>query len=252
MWTTVRYIMLTAMRDRLFAGLLAGVVVAAMVCAFLGSTAFIETREMTLTLTSGAVRLIVMIGMMVFVCFQLRMAFDNKEIDAILARPVSRSALVLSWWLGFAVVGMVLCVPVLLLLAMTGVGSWVGFFGWSASLMMEMMLVVALALFAGFTLRSAVTAVLGCMGIYILARMMAFFVMTAQSATIGGSPVEIFKYPLIAISAIVPRLDMFTQSQWLLYGFESSGEWWRIVVQALVFVPLLLCAAIVDFRRREF
>jgi hypothetical protein len=244
--------MLTATRDRLFAGLLAAIVVAALVCAFLGGTAFIETKEMTLTLMSGAVRLIVMTGMMVFVCFQLRMAFDNKEIDAVLARPVSRSALVLSWWLGFTVVGTVLAVPVILLLALMGVGSWTGFLGWSASLLIEMMLVVALALFSAFTLRSAVTAVVGCIGFYMIARMMAFFVMTSQSTMVTGSPVEILKYPLIAVSAVVPRLDMFTQSQWLIYGFESSSEWWRIVAQALVFVPLLLCAAIVDFRRREF
>lgn len=252
MWTNIRYIMLTAMRDRLFAGMLTAIAVAALVSSLLGSTALIEKTEMSLALMSSSMRLIVMLGMMLFVCFQLRMAFENKEIDSILARPVSRSALVFSWWLGFVAVGALLTLPVILLLAITGVGNWAGFVGWSASLLMEMMLVVALALFAAFTLRSAVTAATGCMGVYLLSRMMAFFVMTAESATVSGSPVEILKYPLIAVSAIVPRLDMFTQSQWLLYGFESHGEWWRIMIQALIFVPLLLCAAIVDFRRREF
>src|SRR5271155_3737620 len=101
MLTNIRYILITALRDWLFIGLLAGILLATAVSATLGSTAFIEEKEMTVTFAAGAARLILMVGMIVFVCFHIRNAFDTKEIDVILSRPISRSNLVISYWLGF-------------------------------------------------------------------------------------------------------------------------------------------------------
>jgi hypothetical protein len=82
---------------------------------------------------------------------------------------------------------------------------------------------------------------------------MAFFVMTSQSGLLGGSiKYIIMKYALIAVSTIVPRLDFFAKTQWLVYGFDTSQDWIVWVVQTAVFLPLLLLASIADFRRKQF
>lgn len=252
MLTNIRYILITALRDWLFVGLAVGVLLSAAISAALGGTAFLEEREMTLTFASGSARLILMIGLIVFVCFHIRNAFDTKEIDVILSRPISRQSLVAAYWLGFSFVSLLLVAPVAAIIGFIGVSDWAGYVGWCLSLFLEACLVVALALFSAFTLRSATAAVLACMGFYVLSRMMAFFVMTAESGVVHGQEYVLLKYVLTAISSIVPRLDFFSKSEWLVYGFNTSRDWLVFTAQAAIFVPLLLLASIADFRRKQF
>ncbi|MFO0388763.1 MAG: hypothetical protein ACK502_03470 [Alphaproteobacteria bacterium] len=252
MLTSIRYILLTAFRDKLFIGVLIGVVCAAAISATLGSTAFLEEQQMTLTYAAGSARLILAVGLIVFVCFHIRSAFDSKEIDVMLSRPISRSNLVVAYWLGFSVVALLLVVPVVGVIAALGLLNMEGYMGWAISLLLEASLVVALALFSAFTLKSAVTSVLACMGFYVLSRMMAFFVIAADAPSMGQMPYLILKYVLKAISSIVPRLDFFAKTEWLVYGFTVPQEWYWFVLQAAIFIPLLLIAAILDFKRKQF
>jgi len=252
MLTNIRYIMITALRDWLFIGLLLGILVATAISATLGSTAFIEEKEMTLTFASASARLILMTGLIVFVCFHIRNAFDTKEIDVILSRPISRSNLVFSYWLGFSFVGLLLTIPVIGIIAFIGVNNLAGFIGWAISLILEMGLVVSLALFSAFTMRSAVTSVLGCMGFYVLSRMMAFFVFTSNAGMFNQPKFIILKVALQGISTLLPRLDFFGKSEWLVYGFTAAQEWHVYLIQALIFIPLLLVATMIDFRRKQF
>ena len=251
MFTNVRYI--TALRDWLFVGLFAGILSSTAISATLGSTAFLEEQEMTLTYAAGAARLILMVGMIVFTCFHIRSSFDTKEIDVILSRPISRANLVLAYWLGFAFVSLLLSVPIIIILSLIGVPNLWGFIGWSCSLILESFLVVAIALFSAFTLRSAVTAVMTCMGFYALSRMMAYFVLTSQSHLANEKGLMfLLKYVLKWISTLVPRLDLFAKSEWLIYGFTSASQWWVFITQIAVFIPLLLVATVMDFRRKQF
>lgn len=252
MLTNIRYILITALRDWLFIGLLGVILLATIISAVLGSTAFLENKEMTVTFAAASSRLILMTGLIVFVCFHIRNAFDTKEIDVILSRPISRFTLVIAYWLGFAFVGLLLAIPVIAIVALIGVGSWSGFAGWSISLILETSLVVGLALFSAFALKSAVTSVIACMGFYVLSRMMAFFIITAQSGVVGDAKFAVLKYALIAISTLVPRLDFFAKTEWLVYGFNSNQDWLIVLAQAAIFLPILLLASIADFRRKQF
>jgi ABC-type transport system involved in multi-copper enzyme maturation permease subunit len=252
MLTNIRYILITALRDWLFLGLLIGILLATAISATLGSTAFIEEKEMTLTFASGSARLILMTGLIIFVCFHIRSAFDTKEIDVILSRPISRSNLVISYFLGFSLVGLLLILPIIAIIAIIGAMNWAGFVVWAASIVLEMGLVVALALFSAFTLRSAVTSVLGCMGFYVLSRMMAFFVFTSQSGMVADPKFTVLRLALQAISTMLPRLDFFGKSEWLIYGLKSAADWQFYATQAFIFVPLLLAATMIDFRRKQF
>lgn len=252
MLTSIRYILITALRDWLFVGLLAAILIATGIAGVLGSTAFLEQKSMTLAFAAGASRIILMVGLIVFTCFHIRAAFDTKEIDVILSRPISRANLVIAYWLGFALVALLLTLPVIALLGIIGVESVSGFAGWSLSLLLETLLVVALALFASLTMKSAVASVVGCMGFYVLSRMMAFFVFTSNSGMVAGAKFAVLKWALIAISTIVPRLDFFAKSTWLVYGFDSPRDWEVFVLQAAIFLPILLLASIADFKRKQF
>lgn len=254
MLTNIRYILLTALRDWLFAALMTGILGCTLIAHMLGSTALIETQEMTLSYASASARIIIMVGLIVFTCFHVRNAFDTREIDVFLSRPITRSNLVFSYWLGFAAVATLLVIPTLILIAVQGIISTNGFVFWSLSLLIECWLVVGIALFAAFTLGSAVTSVIVSMGFYVLARMMGFFVATTQSAFLFEQHwINVtLVYALKGVSIIMPRLDLFAKSDWLIYGVRQAADLQWFAVQAVVFIPLLVLATIADFRRKQF
>lgn len=254
MFSNIRYVLLTATRDRLFFGLLITVLVAAYISSVLGSTALLEPEQMTMTFTAASARVIVMIGLIVFIGFHMRNAFDAREIDVLLSRPISRTSLVLSYWLGFAVVASLLVIPTVILVAAMGLLNQTGYALWSLSLLLESWLVVSITLFAALTIRSGVGTVLSSLAIYTLSRMMGFFVATTEARHLFET-VEIntgARWLMTVISLIVPRLDFFTKSNWLIYGPKSYDDLWFFLIQSAVFIPLLLAAAVIDFKRKQF
>lgn len=254
MFTNVRYILLTALRDWLFATLMIGIITCAMIAHMLGGTALIETQEINLSYISASARIILMTGIILFTCFHVRNAFDTKEIDVFLSRPITRSNLVFSYWLGFVAVSVLLLLPILALVFLQGILNMKGFFLWSGSLLIECLLVVAIALFCAFTSKSAIASTLASMGIYALARMMGFFVVTVQSSSASGDPWlnGIPAQALKLLSGIMPRLDFFAKSDWLIYGTGNVHDLKIFTAQAMIFIPFLILATIADFRRKQF
>lgn len=252
MLTNIRYVLMTALRDRIFIAMLAGLLAAAMLASFLGETAFLEEREMKVVYAAGTMRVIVMLGIIVFACFHLRHAFDTKEIDVLLSHPVSRTSLVLSYWVGFCLVGWMLAMPAVAVILLLQAPSLSGFFAWSLSLGMEVMFVTAVAIFTGFMLSSATTAVMTTIGFYVLARIMVFFVMTAHSPQFDEQDYSVFRDMMGLISIAFPRLDLFAKTEWLIYGLRSTQECVLYVMQTLIYVPLLLVMSVIDFKRKEF
>lgn len=254
MLSNIRYVLLTATRDRLFFGLLIGVLIAAYISSVLGSTAMLEPEQMTLTFTAASARVILMVGIIVFIGFHMRNAFDAREIDVLLSRPISRTSLVLSYWLGFAVVATLLVVPTVVLVAVIGTLNRTGFYLWSVSLLLESWLVVSIALFAALTVRSGVGTVLASLAIYALSRMMGFFVATTKTGVLFESAQINFgaQWTMKAISTVVPRLDFYAKSHWLIYGPKSYDDLHLFLWQSAVFIPLLIAAAVIDFKRKQF
>lgn len=254
MWTNVRYVMLTAIRDKLFVGLLLGLVFAAGVASALGATALLEPEQMTIAFTAAASRIILMVGIIVFIAFHIRNAFDNRELDLLLSRPISRTQLVCSYWLGFGVVASLLCLPVVIIVLYLGVYDVQGFLLWSISLLLESWLVVSLTLFVAMTFKSGVSTVLSALGFYTLSRMMGFFVATMRSNGLFElHSIELLaKWTMKIISIVIPRADFFGKSRWLIYGVENASDWWLCLIQSACFIPLLLTATLWDFSRKQF
>jgi ABC-type transport system involved in multi-copper enzyme maturation permease subunit len=254
MLSNIRYVLLTATRDRLFFGLLIGVLAAAYISSVLGSTAMLEPEQMTLSFTAASARVIIMIGIIVFIGFHMRTAFDAKEIDVLLSRPISRTTLVLSYWLGFAAVATCLVVPTVIMLYFVKVLNMTGYFLWALSLLLESWLVVSIALFAALTIRSGVGTVLASLAIYALSRMMGFFISTTKSGILfSHEEANIVSVWLMKIiSTVVPRLDFFAKSNWLIYGAKSYDDLTLFLLQGGVFIPLLIVAAVIDFKRKQF
>jgi len=238
MLTNIRYIILTALRDWLFAGLMLAVLACVLISHMLGGIALIENQEMTLAYASMAARGVIVAGLIIFACFHVRNAFDTKEIDVFLSRPITRMNLVLSYWLGFATVSIGLVIPAVILIALQGVIDVNGFVFWSFSLLVECWLTVAISILAAFSIASPVTSALVTLGIYIVARMTGFFI-----AISSINPI---------FTNILPRIDFFAKSEWLIYGVQDNADLKLFLLQACIYIPILIFFAIAGFRRKQF
>jgi len=251
MLTNIRYILLCALKDRLFYGLLLLLLAIALLSGMLGSTSFIEEKEMTVVFTAAASRLVLVIASVVFVCFYVQSSFDNKHMDVMLSRPISRYKVVLSHWLGFALISVLMVIPVTLCLVFIDPPSNDGLWLWSISMLWELWIVVGFALFASLILSSAVVSVLATLAFYVASRMMILFIMTAERVSASGKMSGV-RQTIDGISTLMPRLDLFAHSEWLVYGMHEKYSFALLIGQTCLFVSLLITLCIVDFRKKQF
>lgn len=254
MQTIIRYTLLTARRDWLFIGLVLLVVMAYGLSIFTGSTALVEQSQMSLAYFAGSSRVALLIGLIVFACFHVRRLFDNREIESMLSKPISRTQFVVAYWLGFVILAFVAVMPVMILMLVAFKPNMVGLIYWASSLFLEISLVLAFALVSGLILRSAVSAVLASFSFYLISRLMGFFVAAFDQPSLltSGNYGQIMATALKGLSAIIPRLDLYAKSSWLIYGIEGQKDLWVFEGQSVIFIALLLAMAVFDFKRKQF
>ncbi|HQS31395.1 MAG: hypothetical protein B7X59_00525 [Polaromonas sp. 39-63-203] len=250
-----RYVLLTALRDRLFAVLALLALCLFVATWILGQASLVEREAASIALAAGSLRTLVVLGLVVFICFHVQRLFDSREIEALLARPMGRGAFVLAYWLAGAAVACLLAViPVagLLLLQPPSTG---GLLLWSGSLLLECLLVVAMALTISLAMDSAVAATLATLAVYTLGREMGFLlaITSGQAGALQATgAVGWLDILLQGVAALVVRLDLFGQSDWLVNGPDAGfGAYW-FVAQGVVYTALLLVVATVDLRKRKF
>ena len=54
------------------------------------------------------------------------------------------------------------------------------------------------------------------------------------------------------ISVLFPRLDLFGQSEWLIYGISDFSRIKIIALQSLIYIPLMIFMAFHDFKKKQF
>jgi len=246
---TFRYVLITAIRDRMVAAILIGQAAVMGAAAFLASSALSEGQAMGLSLAGEGLRGVMVLGLITFISFHVRRMDETREIEAILARPISRAAFVLAYYSAYAGIGLLLTLaaPVLLVAILHAGGA--GLLEWQASLMLEGLIVVAIALFCALSLGSATASVLAAVGLYLLSRMGAFFRAIAEAHTgllSSDHGDTAARWVIDGIVAVLPRVDLFGQGRWLVYGPGGGWGLQELVVQTVVIVALLLAATIRD------
>ena len=250
----LKYIFLTAVRDWLYVGLFMMLIAAFGVSVMLGSTALVEEQQMSVVYIAGSSRMILAIGIILFICFHIRRSFDNKEVEFILSKAISRHKFIFAYLSGFILVSVIILLPVIIALFFSPTNK-VGLIYWSLSIFFELLIIATFCILASLILKSAVSAVLAALGFYILSRMMALFVFTAKipQDVKDISTINLFLKSLLKIiSAIFPRLDLFAKSDWLIYGVTSFSDITIIITQSIIYIPLLIFMSFYDFSKKQF
>jgi hypothetical protein len=252
---TFRYVLLTAVRDRFPVAILVALLAMTAASFLVSASTLEEGRQTGLAFASELYRTVLVLGLVIFVSFHVRGLHESREIEAILTRPVSRASFVVAYYGAFAALAAVLALLTAPLLAAVLGASGAGLGQWEASMVLESWIVVALALFCAMALGSGTAAVLVALGLYVLGRTAQYFLAIASSGS-GASSMEGVNRGSEAIMSVIatvmPRIDLFGQSRWLIYG--PGGDWGVgiLLLQAAIYIPLLLIATVRDLHVRRF
>lgn len=250
MVAVIRFVFLVAMRDRLFTGLVGLLLLTFGISLFLGNGAILEQREAGAVYAAGTTRIVLVLGLAIFVAFQTQRLFESREIEAILSRALSRPQFVIAYWAGFVFAAFFLIVPVSgFLFLLYGFSSATAV--WLLSLFLECLIVLAFVLFAALTFERATTTIFVTLAFYAFTRLIGFFLGIKDATPDGGA--NKFINPMIdALGYVLPRVDLMTQTSWLIYGFRAEDFVFTTLLQSVVFIAFALAASMYDLQRKQF
>jgi Cu-processing system permease protein len=248
-----KYILLLGIRDRLYLGLFLALISAFCVSVFFGNTAVIEKQQMAIAYMAGAARAILAVGMILFVCLNVSRAFENKEVEFILSKSISRQQFILGYLCGFFAAAFIILLVATSLISCLAKINPIGLVAWLGSMLCEMLILISFALLSSLILKNSFSAILASFAFYLISRLMGVVVfainlpqdLTAVKSNFLGSALKIF-------SAIFPRLDLFSQSSWLYYGIDSAANLNLIFLQSAIYIPLMIFMAFHDFKKKQF
>lgn len=247
----VRYVLRAAVRDKILIAVLAALVVGTCLAIFMGASAIVEQDAFANVFAASGLRITGVLGLVLFVVFYVRRAFESKDVEFLLSRPVSRTQFLLSQAAAFSCLAIITGLIESFCLSVFTPGFYSpGLALWGVSVIIENIIMVNVALFFALIVQSASSCVLASAGFYMLARLMGEIlgIIDAGVQMPGG---RILSWIIQAISVVTPRLDLMAQSSWLVYGPSGTGFGF-LLLQGLIFSTLILIAARIDLARRTF
>ena len=245
------FVMKTALRDRLVFGVIAGLIAIWGLSFFFGGMALVEQQESGIVLLAGLSRVWIVAGLVLFTAFHVKRVEESKELAWWLARPMPRWHMVVAYWSGLAWLSIWLVAVLTGILALMGALNVVS---WGLSLLFECWIVAAIALVFALGFSSGVMASMAALVLYGFSRVLVYMMMTAESP-LGDTHIPWFdavaEWVLSLLFALLPRLDVFAPSLWLVQAQEGALLA-QSAMQLAIYVPLVLCMAAIDLSRKEF
>jgi ABC-type transport system involved in multi-copper enzyme maturation permease subunit len=253
MISIIKYILLISLRNKLYLGIILSLILCFFAGIYLGETNIIEEAQSATVFIAGISRVIISLGIAIFVCLNISKLFDGKEIDYIISKPVSRKQFILSFLAGYLISCMLVVVTTITIINILINPDPAGSVIWSLSLICESLMIICFAFLCSIMLENSLLSIFATIGFYLLSRMMGFFTLSTglpwENAAHNQS---LYENILQLIAVIFPRIDLFTQSKWLIYGIENDATIKLIFIQSLIYIPLLVAMSFHDISKKEF
>lgn len=246
-----RYTVLEAWRNRLAITVAVAVALLFLLSVFVRELAVTESVRLQTALLASALRLASVFLIGLYILNGLTREFNDKVVELVLSLDLPRPAYLLGKFLGYAVVAagvaLIATVP-LAFLASAGAAA-----AWGFSLALELLLVAAIAVFCITTFTQLLSAAAFVAAFYLLARSITAIQLMSTAGLVadGGTGQKLGEWLANAMAFVLPRLDTFTQTAWLMPEGLPGGLG-AIVLQSAVYVVLLLAAAMFDLYRKNF
>ena len=249
-WAIATAVVLEALRGRLAWMLLLVAVVGFILSRFMASVAITETTQVSLLVLAAWLRLATAFVVGLFAVNSMVRDRVDKGMELVLSLPISRAAYVLGRWAGF-------CVCAFVAAGLSGVliaydASVATAFAWSIALYLELLLVVTMAVLCVLTLSQVPMSMCALAGFYVLSRSMSDIQLIATNPLVAAKGIgqPIIEGALSAIDWLLPDLDRFATSAWLMAPQVDIAELATIFVHGAIYLGLLLTAAVFDMQRK--
>ena len=248
--TLARFVLLEARRGGLPWLALGAIALAAATAAFLSQVALTESRALQAAVIAALLRASAVFLVAVHVVSSTLREIQDKRLEYMLSLPLPRSTQYLGRLAGHALAATALAAAfglALLLWAPAGAAAL-----WGVSLALECALVAASALFFSITLAQFVPATAATAGLYLLARSIsAMQAIAAGPLTEPSWASEAARRAVSGVAFLLPRLDLVTRTEWLVYGIPSPSTWLAALAGLLAYCALMLAAGLFDFYRKS-
>jgi len=218
---------------------------------FVGEMVITETSEMQSASLGYILRIFAFFIICLFVITSMVREFNDKGFELILSLPIQRWNYFLGKFLGFAAISFcisaVICLP-LLLYSMP-----VQVLFWGVSLFCELLIMIAVSLLCLFTFSNITISFTVVTAFYILSRTITTIILISESPILETNSFSqtFIGYLLALIAVILPDLSIFTQNEWLIYGGAQISTIIPIIVQTMIYLPLIAAATLFDLYRKN-
>ncbi|NVM78542.1 ABC-type transport system involved in multi-copper enzyme maturation permease subunit [Duganella sp. SG902] len=249
-FTIARYTLLEALRNRLLWLLLLMAAGAVAVSGFLNELALTESRQLQAALLGAVLRLAAVFLVATFVVTSMAREASDKGLELLMALPLPRAVYLFGKLAGF---GALALLPALLF------GALGLFFAppaqaalWAFSLLCECWIVAAFSVLCMLTLSQVLPALAAAFAFYLLARVIAALQLLGHgAASVQSASQQALNAGIDALALLLPHLDQFTRSDWLVYHSGGAAELATIATQTAIYVTLLAAAALFDLHRKH-
>ena len=246
------YVFKAAIRDKLIWSVLGIVAVVFSLSIFFGSSAITEQDQFARTFAAFGFRLFGIAALVLFVVSFIRRSFEARDVEYLLSRPIGRIQFVLAHSLAFSTLGLLMAIVLGGVATAMNIGAiQSGVWLWWFSIVVEFIIMANVAMFFSFVMSSAAACTIIIFSFYLLARLMGEILGILAKGTESGLMTVLAK-AMEVISVVIPRLDMMGQTKWLLYGVQPEISFGFLIVQAIVFLCLVISATCIDMQRRQF
>ncbi len=249
--TIAYYTLLEALRNRLSWAIIFIAIVGLGLSGFLNELAITESAEIQIALLASFLRFAAVFLLATFVLTSMIREFNDKVLELLMASSLPRAAYFLGKFAGFAVLAVI---PSLLFGALIAVlASPLQSLLWTITLVCELWLIAAFSLLCVFTFNQVILALGAVMAFYLMARSVVTLQLIGQHP-LGAqlSSQQVINRMIDLLSALLPHLDSYTRTDWLVYGSGSWSVLPALLMQTLVYLGLLLGAALFDLYRKNF
>jgi len=247
-----RYTVLEAWRNRLAVLVIIAVTLLTLLSLFARELAVTESGRLQTAILAATLRIaaVFLIGM--YVINGLTREFNDKILELMLSLDLPRPSYLVGKFCGFSIVALAVAVIATIPIAVLApVGSASA---WGCSLALELLIITALSVFCITTFTQLLPAATFVTAFYLLARSISAIQLMSGADLLGVDALGQKAGRLLAdaMAIALPRLDMFTQTAWLVDGSAVYPVLLSILLQTMVYVVLLLAAAMFDLYRKNF
>lgn len=246
-----RYTVLEAWRNRSAILLIAMVVIVFLASIFVRQQAITESARIQTAFLASVLRLGAVFIVAITVLQGSVREFNDKVLELMLSLDLPRPAYLVGKFLGYALLGVVCATVVALPLLFLSEPLQV--LKWACVHILELWIVTAFALFCITTFSQLLPAAALVIAFYLLARSITAIQLISHSTLIVPGPASDFAASLAnAIALVLPRLDAFTQTAWLVDATAQPLSLTAATLQTAIYVLALLFATMFDLNRRNF